>query len=262
MINVENLYEKDLYVNKDIECIIDTPIIEYDIKQAGYNLTKYYKLLPEEKINELSSLSKENKRIKLGLFQRNNDVFKEALKKAFVNIRKEFFEANNIYPEEVISIKKDALFITRQLQNTEFGNVEFVKKNKYTSYYNLNKLELYYNSKTKKLDAKGISDDLINTHQGYMMEFLTDIFDMNEKDPSMETSAKFLIEFANEYKNRELPVEFYREFNRTCKYKTDITMMNMNVHLDRLTEESDFINNLDISYNYKNIIMPLVRLTF
>ena len=41
---MENLYEKDLYVNKDIECIIDTPIIEYDIKQAGYNLTKYYKL--------------------------------------------------------------------------------------------------------------------------------------------------------------------------------------------------------------------------
>lgn len=138
---MENLYEKDLYVNKDIECIIDTPIIEYDIKQAGYNLTKYYKLLPEDKIKELSSLSKENKRIKLGLFQRNNDVFKESLKKAFVNIRKEFFEANNIYPEEVISIKKDALFITRQLQNTEFGNVEFVKKNKYTSYYNLNKLE-------------------------------------------------------------------------------------------------------------------------
>lgn len=259
---MENLYEKDLYVNKDIECIIDIPIIEYDIKQAGYNLTKYYKLLPEDKIKELSSLSKENKRIKLGIFQRNNDVFKESLKKAFVNIRKEFFEANNIYPEEVISIKKDALFITRQLQNTEFGNVEFVKKNKYTSYYNLNKLELYYNSKTKKLDAKGISDDLLDTHKGYLMEFLADIFDMNEKDPSMETSAKFLVEFANEYKNRELPIEFYREFNRTCKYKTNITLMNMNVHLDRLTEESDFINNLDISYNYKNIIMPLIRLTF
>ena len=56
--------------------------------------------------------------------------------------------------------------------------------------------------------------------------------------------------------------ELFIAKNRTCKYKTNITLMNMNVQLDRLTEESDFINNLDISYNYKNIIMPLIRLTF
>ena len=90
------LYEKDLYINKGIECIIGSQIYEYDIKQAGYNITKYFNLLPEDKLKYLSSLSRENKHIKIGLYQRKYKEYREGLKEGFKKARKMFFEENNL----------------------------------------------------------------------------------------------------------------------------------------------------------------------
>ena len=258
------LYEKDLYINKGIECIIGSQIYEYDIKQAGYNITKYFKLLSEDKLSYLSSLSRENKHIKIGLYQRKYKEYREGLKEGFKKVRKMFFEENNLNEEDIISIKKDAIFINKKISVRKFGNIEFVKKNVYTSYYYINGLELYFNNKKKKIDVKGISDSLIKRHDGFMLDFLIDIFTKNEHDPTLEESAELLLEFAEEYKTKQLPIEFYREFNKTCAYKTNIEMNNGRqiVYLDQIDEHNELVKTIDIRFNYLNVIMPLIRITF
>ena len=64
------LYEKHNYLNKDIEYLISREIIEYDIKSAGFNLIKQYKLLDDAKILHLESLSKKQRQITIGLYQK------------------------------------------------------------------------------------------------------------------------------------------------------------------------------------------------
>ena len=50
------LYERHNYTNKDIDFIISTEIIEYDMVSAGLNICKEFKLLPEHEIRELEEL--------------------------------------------------------------------------------------------------------------------------------------------------------------------------------------------------------------
>lgn len=259
----EKLYEKDLYLNKNIECLINYGIYEYDIKQAGYNITKYYKLLPDDKIKTLTALSKENKHVRIGLYQRNDKSYRDNLKQGFKNIRKEFFEANEIKNADILSIKKDAIFLTKPVKQTEFGNVEFIKKHKYTSYFYLNNMEYYYNSKNKTIDVKGIEDAKLKLHKDYMLSALQDIFKLLETDN--EEAIKFLMDFANEYKTMQLPIEFYRELNPISCYKTDIHLNNENqvLYFNDLSEDTIiYSSHIDISYNYLNVIMPLIRVTF
>lgn len=261
--NNTNLYEKDLYLNKNIECLINYGIYEYDIKQAGYNITKYYNLLPKDKINILTALSKENKHVKIGLYQRNDKAYRDSLKQGFKDIRKEFFEANDIDDSDILSIKKDAIFLTKAVKQTQFKNIEFVKKNKYTSYYYLNGMEYYYNSKDDIIHVKGIDDLKLKCHKKYMLSALQDIFKLQENNT--KDAVEFLIDFANDYKRKELPIEFYRELNPISCFKTDILLNNENqvLYFNDLSEDTEiYSDHIDISFNYLNVLMPLVGITF
>ena len=52
-----NLVEKDLYLNKSISYLKNVKITEYDMKTAGFNIIRELKLLNQEKINELESIT-------------------------------------------------------------------------------------------------------------------------------------------------------------------------------------------------------------
>ena len=124
------LYLKDNYLNKGVSILTGKTIIEYDLKSANTSLCSEYHLLPQDQIEKISALPRSKRVVKIGKLCRKNKEFNEGLKKAFVDIRRRFFEANNIYPEEVISIKKDALFKmkiflrSRKMQSFAFGNVK------------------------------------------------------------------------------------------------------------------------------------------
>ena len=173
-----DLYKKHLYLNKDIENIVSKEIIEYDIKSAGFNLIKRFKLLSDSQINYLESLNRESRHRAIGLIERDDKSLSEKLNKCFEKVRKEFFEANDIDEDEILSIKKDAIFCLKRCHNLQFDNVEFVEKNVYTSYYYLAKNEFYVGNNT--LDVKGISDDKLTLHRDYMVDFLFNIFKMFE----------------------------------------------------------------------------------
>lgn len=225
---------KSTWLNPNIEYLFDNEIIEYDIRDAGFTLIKQYHLLDDNKIRELESLGKGIERHKaIGLLQRNNEFSKVLLNK-FAEIRKIFISMNNLTDDRIISVKKDAVYTIGQCDIIRFDKIEFSMKNVYSSYIRfkeINNLELYYSS--DQVDIKGMSDQSVNRHRLYMLDFLRKIIlRIENKDSS---TKRILKGFIKEYKHMDLEDEYYLEFNNSSRA-------------------------INPSYNYMHILVPLVHI--
>ena len=168
---VSDLYKRTLYLNKDIEYLFGHRIIEYDIRSAGFNIIRHFKFVPQKVIDALAKLDKHSRHVAIGMMERNNEDLKKKMKLGFQSCRKKFFVENNVQDEEILSIKKDAIFlIDRVLTNTKFDTIEFVNKNEYQSYLYMNKIEFYIGD--EKIDCKGIRDEKVKLHEKFMLEII------------------------------------------------------------------------------------------
>ena len=89
--NIDQMYLKDTYLNKDIDIITNRKIIEYDLKSANTSLCKEYKLLPEEQIAKIEQMKKKDRVVTIGKLQRKNKEFNASFKNSFKDIRRRFF---------------------------------------------------------------------------------------------------------------------------------------------------------------------------
>lgn len=265
------IVEKTMYTDTSVEILI-SDIIEYDIKSAGLTMIRKFKLLPDDKIKELEAIKDKaalNKTI--GNLEIKNKALVEAKNEKFKDYRIRFYIDNELEDDDILSIKKDALFVKKYCYELEFdGDVQFVEKNKYFAYMYLNHLELYFKddsdmntrkrivkiSKPKDLvHVKGIKDDKLEYHRDYMIKFLHTFMKMYA-EADIDVTRRYLVKFINQYKKRLLEPGYYREFNQLSNYK--VLMDGKLLEL----EYTDEVYNCDISYNYNNIIVPLVSLVF
>ena len=246
------LYQKDNYLDKSITYLVSKEIFEYDISSAGFNLCRLYKLLSEDTLNRLECLPKHERHIQIGLLCRKDQNLNENLKKAFIDIRKWFFEANNLTDNDILSIKKDAIFVYKRCDNTVNENLVFNMKNHYTSYYRINKKELYVGN---HLDIKGISDEKLELHKEYMVSFLYNIFKAIEQS-SRTYVIREIKSFADYYKAKELEFGYYRELNETSLFRCNYKFIGESLGLD-VVDNLDMVN---IAYNYMNYIVPLIEI--
>lgn len=250
---MEMLYKKHNYLDKNINFLCSQEIYEYDLKSAGFNILKYFKLVDDVRIHDLELSSKKQRQIKIGLLTRNDKELMKALNEGFENARKLFFEANNIKNEDILAIKKDAIFTLKPCVNVEFDNLFFDIKNYYSSYFYINKMEFYYNSK-RGIDMKGIGDKQ-QLHKEYMLDFIAYFAKLMETS-KREIVIKFLKEFIRYYKNKNLDIGYYRELNTLSAYKSTITMLDETLYFNQALD----YEQLDISYNYLNYIIPIMQL--
>ena len=254
---MNTLYKHDKYLNKDIEYLIANEIIEYDMREAGFNIIKCFNLVSPAEIQRLEKMSKNQRKIEIGLMQIRNKGLKEKLKDGFMECRRIFFNANGLQEDDILSIKKDAIFLLKPCTNTKFKNIEFAEKNRYTSYYYLNNLEFYYNNEDK-LDVKGINDTLLELHKDGFLLFLKDLFRYKETEDDLIT-LKFVKEFSDEYKRFMLPVEFYRELSKDSMYKFKKKLLNDNIYIKDISDEYAK-ELLDIHYNFTHYIIPFMKI--
>lgn len=227
--------DKSIWLNPNIDFLFNSDIIEYDIQDAGFSLTKEYHLLPNDVIKELESLPKGIKRHKqIGIIQRDNKIFTENLLQKFTEVREWFIKVNNLTDNDIISVKKDAIYTIGEVDNTKLNSIIFRNKNIYSSYIrfpdNLN-MEIYYYD--NKLDIKGMTESCINRHRLHMIEFLRQTINMIENHDSKV--KRFIINFINDYKNQLLDEMYYLEFNNISK-------------------------EFNPAFNYLKIIIPLVQI--
>ena len=246
------LYERTNYLNKDIEYLISKEIVEYDMKEAGFNIVKQFGLLPSGKINELEKLDKETRKVLIGLYQRE-EKFKNDLRQGFINARKLFFEANNLNSDSILSIKKDAIFTTKICHNNKFEHLNFVPKNLYTSYYLFDRYEFYYNASS--LDVKGINDKKLLLHIDGMLSILYDFMYMNEHVDKRRI-IKFLKEVIHHYKNRYFDISYYRELNHSSLYRLKDKFNGVELGIEYFDDKSE----LNIEYNFNTYLLPMIQI--
>lgn len=249
-----NLYKKDNYINDNIFFLFNKDITEYDMSEAGFSLIQEFGLLDNNTINKLSKMKKDGRKIEIGNIQRKDSEFKERLKNSFTEARMLFFELNNINDNELISIKKDAIITTQSCQYTKIGKfIDFRPKHFYTSYIRLDKrLELYYSP--TDFAVKGIGDELLEEHNEYLIKFIKQYFHKMETSTDKSDIIEFTRNFIDKYKSLELPVGYYRNFN----IKSEFSVKDEVTKYKKYWEDEK--ENLDISYNYFNVLLKLIKI--
>lgn len=250
------LYELDRYTNNSISAVFDTNIYEYDIESAGFNITREFKLLPSSDIERLTRMNKKDRHISIGMYQRDNKEYKENLKKGFISVRKFFFESNMLEDDDIINIRKDAIFTLKECNVTTNGFINFRVKNVYSSYMRIDHLEFFFDRVNDSIDVKGIDDETLLKHKDGMMSFIRKFFIMMEdKDPR---SINKIMKFINKYKKRKLSVEYYKTFDVRSIYEE--LESDAIIEFDMETYDEDDKENLDITYNYLKIIIPMLKI--
>ncbi len=237
--------------NAPIDYIISNYIREYDMSKANINILLYKGLISKSRYDYYFNLPKRSREIQIGCLIKRDAVINQALKEGFKEMRQLLFDANNLQDYEILSIKKDAVYVIgRQLSITKFKNVEFVCKNIYTSFYRLVNLEMYYYLDTKQreaLDIKGISDNIIVLHEPFMLDFLKYIFYLAQNGQVLE-SLITIKNFYTDFISGKQDIGYYREFNNRSLFRSKVSIGGNRIYFNSLNENVS-VNDLDISFN-------------
>lgn len=244
---MDDLYLKDSFINDNIPYLFNANIIEYDMKDAGFSLTREYKLLSDSMIEKLDKMDKDERKIKLGKIQIKDREYSRKLADSFKLARGLFFEANMLETSDVISIKKDAIFTTKQCEETKFGKyIVFRPKNTYTSYIHLQKnIEIYYSPSKTDVKGLGIDKDIMQErqelHDGYMLKFINTFCNKMETSTSKEV-LQYIRRYTDKYKKGELEIGCYRTFDNRSAFILDDN------------------GDVDKAFNLTNVITKLARI--
>lgn len=244
-------------------------IMEYDIRAANISMLREADIIPEDYYQYMLSVDKMYREQFIGWQikkEKEESGNKSALEGSITyrtiyegikTIRLRLFEANNIQPNEVVRISHDAVFVNRStnLEVTKFGKyIEFRQKMVAETAVKLSStlILFYWNDfNGLNLEVKGISDEAkIAEHQNYILSFIGSVLLTYERAGTVD--AIHLIEdFYNDYIERKLPKQYYRELNPASMYKI--------LHSGYYLVDIDDVNLLDISYN-GNLIRELWKI--
>jgi hypothetical protein len=245
---VLNLAEHTNYLNKDITYLKGVKITEYDIKSAGYTVVRYKKLLTAEELAYLDTCPKEERNVLIGKRIRDNPEINAIILDELKKARKAFVLKNGLLSDDILSIKKDAIFvIKKRCSDLTFHDFQFVPKSTYTSYAYLNGKEFYY-SEGSPLTVKGASEEQLENGLSFLTE-MNRIFFLSEMHTN-KSIVRYLKDFANKYLNKELPVESYRDFDSA------VFKLYNNYSVGRIGYEE--LEQVNIVGNYVKYINPLI----
>ena len=239
--------------NRDYPFIHNNEIIEWDIKSANTSLMRYYNLQPNKVIDKLASMPKSQREISVGKLMKKDKEFAKALEESFNKIIQEFMDTNNLTWDDIVSVKKDAVFVkNHKITHSDFGAVHFIAKNQYQHVLLLPKYEIYLSQ--SKIDVKGIPDEKLPLHEDGMIDFIRSSMEIASEYNKLQS---FFKEYVTAYKRKELDFDAYREFNSDSLFRIggEFPMLS-----DSMIE--DDMDVLDISYNYINVIIPTIQATF
>lgn len=209
-----NIWEKHNYLNKDIKFIKNSIIREYDMQNAGLSILKHNELISEDDYNSIMKLEKHKRNVIVGKFLKDNSDISKALMEGFTEARKIFFEMNNIEDYEVLSIKKDAIFLINKTPSVTQINEDYLfrKKNEYNSYLNIRNKEFYYSELEKELTIKGLSEDILLSQKDYLLKFIQECLELISLNKRDDLFVK-LLEFKNDFIEKKLDVNYYRDID-------------------------------------------------
>lgn len=243
-------------MNKSPETVVElnSSITEFDIKSANTSLMRKYSLASDEVIQRLEKLPKEKREVAVGLMCQKDKVLSKRLTEAFDDIVNEFIVTNDLDDTDILTIKKDAIFVIRPRNiQQKFGPVFFAEKNHYTDFIQISNFEFYLNDDV--IHVKGLQKSA-EKHTNGILYLIKDIVSIcNKTAMNMKIINTYLADLCISYKLKNLDFEMYREFNQDSMFSVFID--GERYLMDTIDET--YMEDLDIRYNYTNIILPLVR---
>ena len=234
-------------------------ITELDMVSAGLSVIKAEKLLPASVIKRLEALPKSKQSIAVGKLSRL-PAFKTLANSVTAAIQRhvnEFLTINGVTEDRILSVKRDAVFITGPTPGrlTLPDGVKFKAKNSYTSFIKLGNIEIYAVPKREIIHVKGIPDSKLPNHKDYCCTLILDIMSLIEKG-NTRIAAETLLQFRKDYIDRKLPIGFYRQFSSVSLYAI---VYDKKIYQMEIGNEVS-LDEIDILYNLRNVIIPLAQL--
>lgn len=242
---MDPLYEKVNYSSM-VNFIFSRYIYEYDIQKANISILYDKGIISYEDYTQLYNADKLHRQVYIGNLQKKDKRITNALQNGIIEAKRNLFIQNNIEPDEVLSIKNDAVFIIgRKLTHTDFGTVHFIEKHEYTSFIRLLNIEIYYGYNRIKNDEtfsiKGLGKNEVY-HRDYMIDFILYVLNSIQMR-DIKSVIVDVVDFYYNYINRNLRIGYYREFNSMSKYRIGEFLVD---------DLDDTVNNkysINISYN-------------
>lgn len=210
------MFAKTLWYNTNLEFCFNKDIVEYDMQQASLSVSRRFHLLDDALLDELERMPKDQRTKKVGLIQRDDKEFSDAMINGLLQTRKEFIEANHLSEDDIITLHSDALmFIRRGPIIDNINGVPFVHKNSWTSYIRYGQVEMFYVDGT--IDYKGIPKQMLQQHTMGLNLHILKVFDMIENYD--EDLIPYLKKFQKKYLMNQLPDYYYIPFGHTGQFK-------------------------------------------
>lgn len=251
------LWDKTTYTI-DAPYIIAHNIYEYDIRKANINVLLSLGLIDKEYYDKVDHMDRMERQVEIGYLLKEEPTLYDQLSKGIKSFKKKLFESNGIEDVDIISIKNDAVFIKdKMLDETKFGNVEFILKNSYTSFIKLGRsLEVYFASdmvnNTASIEVKGIRDEVLQSHHQYMASVIVNTL-LSLECGDINDALSYITEIYNLYIERKLDIGYYRTFDSESIFPI---VVNGSLYKMPYCDPAN-IGALDISYNLTNVIRKL-----
>lgn len=243
----ENILSTPNY-RSDYSIIVKHQIYEYDIARANVNILYQYGKIDKAIRERLLNLPRLERQIEMGKFIKFNNL-QDTLKKGILEYKKKFLTINNISVDNILEIRNDAIFIIDQIPKvTNIDNITFVNKSKYNSFIDLDSVAIYYGKSMigSTYDFRGLNDLSIAYHKKYMIKSIIQLLDLLNNN-KVHQAISMINKLMKSYMNRELPIGYYREFNRVSQY----SMISEFSRYQISEVDESYKNQIDVSYNYK-----------
>lgn len=254
---MSNLWQKTNYTSS-VKYITDTVITEYDMKSAGMNILREMNYLNDNQYERLKDTEKYERNVIIGKMLRKNKNMNHDLNEGFKLARKIFMDQNNLNDSDILSIKKDAIFVIgKKCSNLRISKyLRFVEKKEYDTYINILNKEHYIQMYNNYMDVKGYHENIFNHHQKYLFQFIIDCLWEDKKDDKKDLFKKLLI-FKNNLINYNLPIGYYKDI---IEDKYIIELETMDLEIEDLEED---LQVKDLSYkNQLRFLTDFISILF
>lgn len=226
-------------------------IREFDLSKANISALISQNVISKDLYDHLYYADKQYREVYVGKMERDNPEIYKYVSAGIKEAKKLLFESNDIKSSDIISINNDAVFITgNKPMKTEFGYYKFNIKHTYTHYlkfFNNVKFFYWHDHVNDFVDIKGINETKLSRHQPFI-EFIVGMQYMLSNAP-LEEAINMYREYSEEYMNKKLPIDNYRELNADNMFRVVSGVSDVSVYFLDIVDEK-YRDIIDINYNY------------
>jgi hypothetical protein len=235
-------------------CMRGSTILEYDMTAAGLSVLRERGLVSSKEGEELAALPKAERVVAVGMLCREDDNILNELERGTKQAVATFCHENGFTDEDIISVKRDAVYVLRPARILQVGKfLNFRESGKYSSFYNLSGIEMYYSCWTKSIVVKGLGKGIEVDHREYFLKFLRGIMDLAENLHS-DRLLPILAQRRREYVTIKSTYECYKEMGPNNAYKLKNQIAGTALYVNDWPGD----DNIDISFNYTKFLIPLI----